>query len=318
MRQNPIIHTLMALCTILLFSACEHKDLCRHHPHDAKVRVVFDWSKAPNANPEWMNVVFYPLEGGDPFNVPFTDIKGGEITMLIGSYRAICYNGDTESVSIYEEKDYDKAYLSTRRTRILTKTFGKAYTGDAPKAPGTEDQEILLEPDMVWGDRISYFDIIETEEEQVITFYPKEEVMDVTVTILNAENLSYCQGQSGALSGLSSGVLMGSDKVIDDQNIIPMDLFKLDDTTLEGKILTFGHCPSREGRHFYSLYVILGDGTKYVYTWDVTDQMHATTQDPRHIHIILDGVPIPKPITNGSGFDPEVDDWHTEYIDVVM
>ena len=37
-------------CLVFIFlwiglTACEHKDLCYDHPHFAKVRVVFDWTK---------------------------------------------------------------------------------------------------------------------------------------------------------------------------------------------------------------------------------------------------------------------------------
>lgn len=31
--------------------------------------------------------------------------------------------------------------------------------------------------------------------------------------------------------------------------------------------------------------------------------------DPRNVHIVLDGLTLPKPLANGSGFRPTVDDW---------
>lgn len=40
-------------------TACEHKDLCYDHPHFAKVRVVFDWTKISNHDkPEGMRSYF--------------------------------------------------------------------------------------------------------------------------------------------------------------------------------------------------------------------------------------------------------------------
>lgn len=56
------------------------------------------------------------------------------------------------------------------------------------------------------------------------------------------------------------------------------------------------------------IYVQLPDGKKVYYTFDVTDQVrHAS--DPRNVHIVLDGLTLPKPLANGSGFRPTVDDW---------
>jgi len=40
--------------------------------------------------------------------------------------------------------------------------------------------------------------------------------------------------------------------------------------------------------------------------------------DPRDVHILLDGLPLPKPIVNGGGFHPTVDEWQNIYVDVPM
>jgi hypothetical protein len=51
------------LLLLILICSCTHKDLCTHHPHDINVRVNFDWVGAPEANPEGMCVLFYPVNG---------------------------------------------------------------------------------------------------------------------------------------------------------------------------------------------------------------------------------------------------------------
>lgn len=46
------------LC-VLLFIACEHKELCYSHPHFVSVRVTFDWSQIYNhEKPSGMRVIF--------------------------------------------------------------------------------------------------------------------------------------------------------------------------------------------------------------------------------------------------------------------
>lgn len=317
-RFGRLLSLTAALTAIVTLSGCEHKDLCWHHPHTKKVRVVFDWKYAPDAKPEWMNVILYPTDGSANVTQAFTDIKGGYITLLPGQYKAVCFNGDTEAITISDADRFENILFSTRRTEMLTRSFGKRFDLDAPFAEGTENQAVLMEPDMLYADRLTDVTILDIDGEQVITFYPKEKVMDVTVTILNVENLQYCLGESGSISGMASGLYLGQDRLNDDKDIIPMELVRLDGTTLQGKIRSFGHCPAMDGPHKYMLYVILGDGSKYSYEWDVTGQMHDPRQDPMHIKIVLDGVPVPKPITDGGGIKPEVDDWMNEVIDVTM
>ena len=69
------LYLLAALATVLC--SCEHKELCYHHPHEARIRVVFDWRDAPEANPRGMCVLFYPETGGAPGTVVGLSITPG-------------------------------------------------------------------------------------------------------------------------------------------------------------------------------------------------------------------------------------------------
>lgn len=80
-------------------------------------------------------------------------------------------------------------------------------------------------------------------------------------------------------------------------------------------LLTFGH--KAGNNHTLTVYAVLADGSKWYYAYDVTDQIHSAP-DPRNVHIVLDGLPLPKPIVNGGGFQPEVEDWQTVPIDIEM
>lgn len=48
---------------LLLLAACDKKELCYEHPHNALVQVEFDWTEAPKANPATMSLYLFP-EGG--------------------------------------------------------------------------------------------------------------------------------------------------------------------------------------------------------------------------------------------------------------
>jgi hypothetical protein len=95
----------------------------------------------------------------------------------------------------------------------------------------------------------------------------------------------------------------------------------VDESTLVFHVRIFGHCPDVTNQHILTIYAILADDSKWYYSVDVTDQMHDEDQNPdedEEINIQLEDLPIPKPIVNGSGFQPTVDGWQSIDINVTM
>lgn len=98
MKKN-LQYVMLCTLAILIFSSCEHKELCYDHPHMATVWVEFDWMDDPDANPEGMCVYFYPMDGkGSMRRFDFKGMMGGHIELAMGKYRVLCYNNDTEAV----------------------------------------------------------------------------------------------------------------------------------------------------------------------------------------------------------------------------
>ena len=93
---------------------------------------------------------------------------------------------------------------------------------------------------------------------------------------------------------------------------------KEDDSTLKAEFNTFGHCPNADehetNSHILTIYAILADDSKWLYSEDVTEQIHDPQQNPDEYHVVLhlNDLPVPKPIVNGSGFKPHVDSWDNE------
>ena len=64
---------------------------------------------------------------------------------------------------------------------------------------------------------------------------------------------------------------------------------------------------------------------RWYYNINVSDKMHVSGPDPsgpaghkEEIQIEVDGLPVPKPIVNGSGFQPTIDGWQGVEIEVSM
>ena len=99
---------------------------------------------------------------------------------------------------------------------------------------------------------------------------------------------------------------------------IPFDAaVSADKTLVTGSLLAFGHCAATQNAHQLTIYAVLADESKWYYTYDVTDQIHSAP-DQRNVHIVLDGLPLPKPIVNGGGFQPSVDEWQSVDVDIEM
>lgn len=313
-------------------TSCEHKELCFDHRHcRIPVSVVFDWRNAPSADPESMSLFLFPKDGGEPLRYEFAGRDGGEIAIPVGRYDAVCVNSDTESAYF---RNMNRLETFEVRTREIELFAGLDIRSEgAPRAEGTETEEIVFAPEMMWAARSFDLDFSLCDSEssddapRSIVFYPAEIVCHYSVEIRNADNLKYISALSGSLSGMSGGSMLASDTPTAECVTLPFAASS-DGESIVGSWLTFGHCPASiesssatapypcRAAHKLVIYAVLTDGTKWYYTYDVTDSIR-TAADPRHVHIVLDGLPLPEPSGSG-GFRPEVGDWNVVHIDIEL
>lgn len=304
-----------------LFLSCEHKELCYDHTHTVDVKVFFDWCDAPGAAPESMSLYLFPTAGGEVLRYDFTDRNGGTVRVPIGNYDAVCLNSDADNIDYRNSGQRTTFEVSTRTTTLSSSLASLGVRSDGiPRANGTEDEYIALSPDMLWSDHAEDIKLKQTAVENIITLYPKVSVSTYTVEIRNAENLKYVAGISGLLSSLARGLLpgVGCDAICEECVSMPFDaVVSADKAVVTGELFVFGHCPSVQNIHQLTIYVVLSDESKWYYTYDVTNQIHSAP-DQRNVHILLDRLPLPKPIVNGGGFQPSVDNWQPINVNIEM
>lgn len=317
--MKTLFYSIVAIGAMAVATSCKHKELCYDHAHTVNVNVAFDWQNAPDAAPKSMSVYLFPTDGGEVLRYELTDRNGGTIRVPIGHYDAVSLNSDTENIN-YRNTERLETFEVTTPTTVLFESLsplGVSSVG-APRAEGTEEERVALSPDMLWSDYSQGIELSQETEPQTINFRPVSQVCRYTVDVENAENLKYVLGVSGSLSSMAGGVYAGLSRQTDECVTIPFEMtISEDKTALSAELLTFGHCPSEQNIHELIIYVILADESKWYYTYDVTDQIHAA-QDPYNVHIVLDGLPVPKPIVNGGGFQPDIDDWNTVGVDIEM
>ena len=301
---------LIFIIIICLLTACEHKELCFVHTHTAELQVIFDWKYAPKAHPASMRLYLFPETGKEPLIYEFGNRTGGKITVPAGRYRALCMNNDTEFIIIRNTDHYEsiEAYLADG-----------VFPRPVPRAGSTGEQRVKSTPDMLWSDHIEEVEVIASAEGQTLTLYPKAIVRHYTVEIRNVENLKYLtEGELfGSLTDMSDGFMLGTNQPAEELATLPFEMTSDGKSTVNADFYTFGYPATSTNTQYLTVYAILNDGKKYSFTYDVTEKIH-NAPDPANVHILLDGLPLPKPIDNGGGFNPDVDEWSTVEISISM
>lgn len=311
MRRNwlHIIQCMLSVASLLC--SCEHKELCYQHPHVKNISVTFDWQDAPEAQPKGMCVFFYPTNGNGVQRFDFKGMSGGEVELRAGTYRVMCYNNDTESLLFHNTDDFDAHTGYTREGNVLEPIYGNGAKY-APRVEGSEHERVVITPDMMWGCTATEVEV--TDAGQVITLYPHEMICTYSCEMRNVTNLKHATQMCGTLSGMSPSMLLGSEALGTECVTIPFEAVSDGVSTIMGKFYTFGHHEENNDPHHMTFYMVMDDGQKYAYGTDASERFNVTGQihtaaDPKHVHIVIDGLDLPQPIENGNGFDVSVDDW---------
>ncbi len=328
---------------VLLFSSCVHKELCLHHVHETRIRLVFDWSCAPDASPAGMCVYFYPVEGGSPYRFDFKGTEGGEISIPKGEYRMLTYNNDTEEIMFANTDDIDSHLAYTREGDLLEPVYGNGYKGSkVPRAMDASDERVVITPDLLWGCTIDYVMVEESmvtysyvpldsdnesvtveSKEMVIIVYPHELLCNYTYEVRNVKYLKHVTQVCGALSGMSGMMVLADEQPGRECVTLPFAGVSDRVSKITGGFYTFGHHENNADAHRMTFYVWMDDGRKFVFgsegeeKFNVTRQIHEAP-DRKRVHIVIDGLDLPKPIENGDGYKPSVDDWGEIHEDIIM
>lgn len=323
--MKKTIYMLTVAVAGLTMASCQHKELCYDHSHIADLKVVFDWQKAPDADPESMALFLFPEAGGETQRYEFASREGGSARVSVDRYNGICLNSDNTDWVQYRGKDrYETFEVYTYAAEVLT---GNGFpVGTLPHVAATSSERVALAPGELWCDRGEHYDLslerVTSGILPTVTMYPEEAVCHYSVEFTNVRNLQYLRSTvlDVTLSGMAEGYLPALARTSDTQVTFPFEgtLLK-EENKVEGSFLTFGDCATTETRHYLTIYMILTDQSKWYMTYEVTDQIH-NAADPKNVHIVIDGLELPKPITGGDGSDggstggggglqPDIDDW---------
>ena len=312
--------TMLSAAVLMSLSSCNHKDLMIETELRSDLEVVYDWVNAPDANPASMELRLHPIANPTAFiNFIFRNRDGGHLDAPVGNYAAIGLNADlTDWAQRRDEDDPDRFTLYTADA-VNLEHLGLP-TRSLPRATGAEEERMAQTPGMVWADRVDNVSIHSYAGQQTITLYPSELVCHYTVDVLNVGHFQYLNGEDvdATLSGMAEGVNVGKGNATDEPVTMTFTLSPDEaSSSLHAEFLTFGEPNETKRPHTLSFYLTLDDGTAWHFTADVSDQIY-DAPDFRHVHIIVSNLDVPKPIGNGGGLIPDVDEWQSVEIGLKM
>ena len=306
----PACAALIAAFVACTFSSCEHKELYYPSSPTAEVRVKFDWSAAPGARVEGMCAWFFPEAGGKPVRCDFTDPAGGTVKIPPGDYRAVYMNNDTEVAQVRGEESVGTLELYTRQSSLLEAVNSR---GNPPGA-NPAGEPVVAAPEAVWGGSLGGVRIEMDGNGKALhaVVLPVQPLTStVSLEVLNVENLKYVSAVGASLSGLSGSLFPGSGTLSAVRSTVPFAADPDGGSRITGSMQVFGLSANADTGRTLTLYVILADGSKHYFRFDVSDRVN-NAPDKRHIRIVIDKLSLPKPIVNGGGFHPSVDEWGSE------
>lgn len=316
---------------VTLFAmSCEHKDLCVHHPHTSRLRVVFDWKNCPEANPDGMGIWLYPVDNPNAYIYRDLSRTGGYIEVPDGEYNIICYNNDSETLMLSGTRNFDTHVGFTRTGGALEGASLGPMANTPVRATGAEDERIVICVDEIWGCNATNVSVYNGEvgyscypeegaaeptqmynEERTITLYPTDLVCHYSYEIKHVTWAKYMTNACGTLSGMAAHYYFADGSLGDEAVTLPFATSYEqiegypNDMRLFGEFLTFGHHESNEKPHKLMIYVWRpGMGGNCYAEFDVTDQVD-NAPDKRRVHIVIDFLKLTEIIdpTTGGGFD---------------
>lgn len=283
--------------------------------------LVNDWGAVSAADPEGMAFMFFSEDGGELWRFDFPGRDGGALRMPQGNYSMLSFNDDTYSV-LFRGDSYGTL---------------EAYTVEAapPLAAVAGWWRMVECPDMMWGCAYHTVSLLDEGVEYipegmpdgkaervatslpVLTAFQRQLTARYSFRIEDVDNLGGVRAMSAAMSGLAGSLMLASGNKGCYPVSLPAPARCSGTTTVEGAFVTFGIPSSPTVKNVLALFVLLKDGRKFCYEFDVTEQIRCAP-DPLDVLVVLRGLRLEEsgPETSGGGFDVGVDGWLTITVNI--
>ena len=281
--------------------------------------------KIDGVPPTYYEVLVYDINTNALLSTHIVGENGGKLNLFPGRYHLVVYSFGTESTQVADLSNmlYAKAY-TTDITELKSEIIKSKVIGDnsANVSKAYEDDPIIYEPDHLYV--ANEFDVEIAAflggNESVTINTTASSIMDVySLEVINVKGVQNIEKVEAFVTGQILSNYFGKQQ----RDVMPATLYVDMSTDAENSRLytvfnTFGKLPGEENKIFLDITVTDSGGGQYRYVFDVTDQF----DDPgnKDHQLLIDGniIDIPKAEQGGGGFQPSVDEWEKEDIDVPL
>ena len=303
-KMNVLHRMVIAAAAVLTLFAC-HREPIYREAKNVEVHFEFDLSESDTAmhvkpkKPTLMRVVFYDPVTNEKVTTLDCSDRGGKVYGLEGgTYNMLAYGNTSEYTEIRDEDNFNNIVAYTSEISVPTDTLGV----------------VVREPDHLLVGRLMSVSVPHhTEEDTTIVLLAEmKTIMDSYYLQIDSlkglENISsvdvYLTSHSG-YNNIGPNSRSRAERTLHVSCGVDLKRY-----CLCTKFCTFGKIPGLTGKAILHITVTGPGGRTYNFEEDITEQY----EDPAHvIRLVWKEVILPK---QESGFDPEVEEWDPEVIDI--
>lgn len=281
--------------------------------------------KIDGVSPAYYEVLVYDINTNALLSTHIVGEKGGSFDLFPGRYHLVVYSFGTESTQVSDldnmltARAYTSDITHLKSEIIKSKSSGESST-NISKA--YEDDPIIYEPDHLYV--ANELDVeIESflgDNESVTVYTTASSILDVySLEVINVKGVENIEKVDAFVTGQVLSNYFGKQQ----RDVLPATVYVDMSTDVENKRLytvfnTFGKLPGANNKIFLDITVTDSGGGQYRYVFDVTEQF----DDPgnKDNQLLIDGniIDIPKAEHGGGGFQPSVNEWEREDIEVPL
>ena len=328
-RKYLVKTALYALLTLVF--GCQYKPLEYAFDYAGTGSVAFDWQGDSTCVTSFMAVTLHDGPDREPRRYDFPGKEGGTFRIRPGWWTPVAWNGDVPAIvfvngaSADSYMAYSDNYVAHTRSTSIKAASRLRLEGDVPQVKAAAER-VITEPDPLWfavGEPMEMRPN-EATPAQVLAMEPR--TIRISIVVRGIANLGWTSQFAGSLSGLADGVHCATGIPTTEPATEAFYLSCPSDSTLVASFEAFGLCPEDGGiypENWLTLYFVLGDGTRFYCTIDVTEALRNAPWDDRTrtLELVIDGsetVPLPAPMQGNSGFVPSIDDWYGVEVPLTM
>lgn len=331
-------HIISIAAALLLMLACNHKDLCYHHPHTAKVRINADWSLFNKETPSGMTVMLYPQDGKAMRQLT-NNTSYALFELPVGLYHTIVFNQSEEefgSISFMGLEDFSTAEIVTNvaDSRWYESRTDNEKVAKQPEWVGTSaltDAEVTQEMIDLTTQELISGGYSRVAPEFVIASHVPQNIVHTIKVKVHLENIYNLRSARASLNGLADSYLIAEGHTTTDKVTQLLESWSLtyDDidptkgyitATITSLGLPEDFSGAAEDNDFNLSLLLVDDTTIVNMDFQVGDKWQIKNNEQGNLTLEMEldlwgDKPLPdvQPTDSGDGgFDATVDDWGDE------